>query len=266
MVMGTVMSVLTSTERWSRTRLRVARGSGDGPSVVRSVVSASDDGAPALRPMILARQRDRVRVSLVPEGALLLAGDGIELDIAVDDGAFLELVEPGGTVAFDMRGGCARWSVRVQLGRGARMTWAGEPFVVSAGADVERKTLVRLAAGARLALRETLVLGRYGELPGHVRVTTSVVDDSGPLQVEDLPLNPGTAPGLLGGHRVVASVLLVGDVGVQPDERPDLDRYDLHSGGTLWRRLGAEAHAARLDGAWLRSRSLVAGDDEGGTP
>lgn len=249
------MSVLTSTERWSRTRLRVSRGAGSAPTVVRSAVSVSDPSAPSLRPMLLERRSDHARVCLVPEGALLLAGDGVEIDIEVEDGARLDLVEPGGTVAFDMRGATARWSVLITLGDDARLTWAGEPFVVASGADVERRTVVRVGAGARLALRETLVLGRFGEAPGRVRVMTSVVDDHGPLHVEDLPLDATSAAGLLGGHRVMASVLHLGPVPPTLDVVPDPDRYDLHTGGTLWRRLGAEVHATGLVDAWQGSRT-----------
>ncbi|KRB73882.1 hypothetical protein ASE01_17880 [Nocardioides sp. Root190] len=253
------MPVLTSTERWSRTRLRVQRGSGGSPTVVRSVVSASDTAAPSLRPMLMDRRRDHARVCLVPEGALLLAGDGVEMDIEVGDGARLDLVEPGGTVAFDMRGAAARWSVRITLGRDACLTWAGEPFVVAAGADVQRDTVIRLGAGARLALRETLVLGRFGEVPGRVRLTTTVLDDEGPLLVEDLPLDASSAAGLLGGHRVMASVLCLGPDPVSVADDQDPDRYDLHAGGTLWRRLGAEVHTSGLGPAWLTSLTRVVG-------
>lgn len=251
------MSALTSTDRWSRTRLRVTRGAGGAPAVVRTAVSASDPSAPSLRPMLLDRRADHARVCLVPEGALLLAGDGVELDVEVGEGARLDLVEPGGTVAFDMRGDAARWSVLVTLGRDARLTWAGEPFVVSAGADVERRTVVRVGPGARLALRETLVLGRFGEPPGRVRVTTSVLDDRGPLHVEDLPLDATSATGLLGGQRVMASVLYLGPSLADDGADPDPDRYDLHTGGTLWRRLGTEVHATGLDRAWQECRAAA---------
>lgn len=240
--------MLTSTERSARTRIRVTRGEGQSRCRVRSAVTLSDSTAASIRPMLVDHDRTGARVSLVPEGALLLAGDAIEIDVTVDAGARLDLIEPGGTVAFDMRGGTATWSVLVTLGQGAVLTWAGEPFVVSAGADVRRRTVVRLAAGARLMQRETLVLGRYGEVPGTIRQQTDVTRDRTPLLVEDLPLDADTTPALLGGHRVISSVLAVGGPG--PADGPVSDRFDLDQGGTLWRRLGVHAHETGLAEAW----------------
>ncbi len=102
---------------------------------------------------------------------------------------------------------------------------------------------------ARLSLRETLVLGRYGEQPGSVHQTTTVHDPAGPVLVEDLPLDAASAAWLLGGSRVVSSVLSVGaDV---PETDDDLHRYDLdRPGSVLWRRLGQQAHDVELTAAW----------------
>ncbi|NGZ99748.1 hypothetical protein G5V59_03605 [Nocardioides sp. W3-2-3] len=83
--------------------------------------------------------------------------------------------------------------------------------MVSEGADVTRSLRVRCGEGARLLLREVLVLGRFGEAPGRLRQTTTVIDDeSRPVLVEDLPLGPGSTALLLGGHRVLSSVLALG--------------------------------------------------------
>ncbi|KRC50203.1 MULTISPECIES: urease accessory protein UreD [unclassified Nocardioides] len=242
--------MLTATERLGRTRIRVSSGAGGARCQVRTAVSRSDATASALRPMVIGHDAGRARVALVPEGALLLAGDAIEVDVTVDDGLELDLVEPGGTVAYDMRGESARWDVRIALGQDARLTWAGQPFVVAEGADVVRSLRVRSGAGARLALRETLVLGRYGEQPGSVRQTSTVLDPAGqPVLVEDLPLDADSAPLLLGGHRVLTSVLaLLPEPGETAD---DADRYDLDApDAVLWRRLGHQVHDAELTAAW----------------
>lgn len=250
--------MLTTTERLGRTRIRLSPGVAGGRCRIRSVVSQSDPTAPTLRPVIVEHDARGARVSLVPEGALLLAGDAIELDITVDAGARLDLIEPGGTVAFDMRGGTARWDVALEVCAGARVTWAGQPFVVSAGADVSRTTRLRADSTARVALRETLVLGRHGEHAGAVRLRSTVVDERNrPVLVEDLPLDRGTAPALLGGHRVLSSVLSLGG-GQQEDRAEDEDRFDLHrDGAVLWRRLAGEAHEADLDGPWRRAWDAV---------
>lgn len=241
--------MLTSTERLGRTRLRIAAGPAGGRCEVRTAVTRSDPTASALRAVVLEHAAATARVALVPEGALLLAGDAIEVDVSVGEGLDVDLVETGGTVAYDMRGASARWDVRVELAAGATLRWAGLPFVVAAGADVSRTVRVRCGPGARLALREALVLGRYGEAPGSVHQTTTVNDPAGPVLVEDLPLDATTAPWLLGGSRVVTSVLSVGvDV---PATADDLHRYDLdRPGAVLWRRLGQQVHDGELTAAW----------------
>ncbi|TQK71123.1 urease accessory protein [Nocardioides sp. SLBN-35] len=246
--------MLTSTERTARTRIRVSP-TDTGRCLVRSTVTLSDPTASSLRPVLVDHDHTCARISLVPEGALLLAGDRVEVDIAVDAGTRLDVVEPGGTVAFDMRGGRARWDVRLTLGRGAVLTWAGEPFVVSAGAAVQRSTRARIRDGAVLALRESLVLGRHGEEPGRVHQTTEVLSGSGPVLVEDLTIDALTARALLGGHRVMSSVLLVG--APQPGDAEH--RYDLEGGAVLWRRLGVQAHEADLATVWQTARGAAGG-------
>ncbi|MBM0123388.1 urease accessory protein UreD [Pimelobacter simplex] len=242
--------MLTSTERTARTRIRVSPAD-TGRCQVRSTVTLSDPTASSLRPVLVQHDQAGARISLVPEGALLLAGDRVEIDIAVDAGVRLDVVEPGGTVAFDMRGGRARWDVRITLGRGAVLTWAGEPFVVSAGAAVQRSTRARIRDGAVVALREALVLGRHGEESGRVQQSTEVLSESGPVLVEDLTIDALTAPALLGGHRVMSSVVLVG---TSPPDDPPEHRYDLDAGAVLWRRLGVQAHEADLSAAWRAVR------------
>lgn len=202
--------------------------------------------------MILAASARSARIALVPEGALLLAGDAIEIDVTVDPGAELELVETAGTVAFDMRGGQARWDVRADVRPGAALRWGGLPFVVAAGAEVSRATRIRCATGARLTMRETLVLGRHGEAPGVLRQSTTVIEETGrPLLVESLPLDTATSPLLLGGHRVLTSVLTLGSA--VDDTLAEEHRFDLDEpGAVLWRRLGVQAHEASLDAVWDR--------------
>lgn len=224
----------------SRTRVRV--GAVDGGRVRVDTDVTGPSTAPALRPMLLASDARSARISLVPDGAMLLAGDQVTVEVEVGEGARMILVEPAGTVAYDMDGGHASWSVAITLAADASLVWAGEPFVVSAGADVTRDTRVILAPSARLALRETLVLGRHGERPGRVATTWSAHGDDGrPLLVESLDLDASSlAPGLLGEHRVLASVTALGR-DVPPGACPD-GRLDLERGGTLWRHLAAETH------------------------
>jgi urease accessory protein len=176
------------------------------------------------------------RVALVPEQAVLLAGDHVTVSVRVGAGRALEIVEPGGTVAYAMRGQQARWDVTVELEDAGRLVWHGEPFVVAEGADVRRTLTVRLAAAASLVLRETLVLGRSGEAPGRLRCRTEIARQGSPVLVEDL--NSATG---LGPHRVLDQVLHLG-AGCEAGEHSMV----LESGDTLDRWLGAETHASPL--------------------
>lgn len=153
-----------------------------------------------------------VRVALVATQALLLAGDHVRISVSVAGPVELEVVETAGTVAYDMRGGTARWDVDVTLADGARLTWLGEPFVVAAGASVDRSTTLTLTGGATATLRESLVLGRTGETGGALRTTTRASYDGVPVLVEDLDLSPDGrgGPAVLGPHRCLDSITTLG--------------------------------------------------------
>lgn len=230
----------------------------DGALVHLRLGTCGEPGRPAIRPMLLSADARHARVALVPDGALLLAEDAIAIQVDVGPGAVLELVEPSGTVAYDMRGAQATWDVDVRLGRDAALIWAGEPFVVAAGARVRRTTTVQVADGAVLALRETLVLGRSGEPAGQVRQRTLVVDDQGePLLVEDLALDADRAPLLLGGRRVVDTVLVLGARVPDDVDTVDCHRFDLERSGTVLRRLAHEAHRGLVDAHWTAALDTV---------
>ena len=215
-------------------------------------------GRPRVRPMLLSSTATTARVCLVPEGALLLAGDAVEIRVEVGAGATLELVEPSGTVAYDMRGQEAHWYVDIVVGPSARLLWSGEPFVVAAGASVTRRTRVQLGVEARVALRETLVLGRHGEAGGRLRQRLDIVDSTGsPVVIEDLLLDECTAFAVLGHRRVIASVLALG-LDLPGPVLPE-HRYELEEGGTLWRRLGDQVHCTIPGEAWAAASAAVRG-------
>ena len=178
---------------------------------------------------------DGDRVALVPEQAVLLAGDEVTVSVRVAAGASLEIIEPGGTVAYAMRGRTARWDVTVEVEDGGRLVWLGEPFVVAEGADVVRRLAVGLGDGARLSMRETLVLGRTGEGPGHLSTRADIHRSGVPVLVEELDSAVG-----LGGRRVLDQLLHLGDV-----ECADAG-MTLQAGGHLHRWLGQATHLSPL--------------------
>lgn len=179
---------------------------------------------------------DRHRMALVPEQAVLLADDHVTVSVRVAAGGSLEIVEPGGTVAYAMRGGAARWDVEVVVEDGGRLVWHGQPFVVAEGADVTRSLTVALGAEVALSLRETLVLGRTDEGPGRLVTRTEVRRSGVPVLVEVLDSAVG-----LGGRRVVDQLLHLGAEACDAE-----DVMVLESGGHLHRWLGQASHASPL--------------------
>ncbi|CAN5182000.1 hypothetical protein BH09ACT10_BH09ACT10_14510 [soil metagenome] len=251
---------LTSThtrEALSRTSVRVTRPPGGGRAMVAMCTADSTD-RPVIRPMLMASDDAGAVVSLMPEGALLLAGDAIAIDVFVGPGARLELVEPAGTVAYPMEGGRASWDVTITLAPAATLVWAGEPFVVAEGASVDRSTRIGLGVGAALALRETVVLGRYGERPGLLRQNLDVTGPNGvPLLKEELDVGPTSSRLLLGGARALGSVLVLGHrlaAGVGDGSGTSLE---LEGAGTLVRHLASDAHPATSAAVWAAARRVV---------
>ncbi len=241
----------------SVTRVRVDRPvEGGRAQVMLSATGAGD--RPVVRPVLVSSDAQGATVSLVPEGALLLAGDAVSIEISVGPGAFLQLVEPGGTVAYPMFGDSASWDVTIDVAAAGRLVWSAEPFVVAAGARVTRRTSITLGPTAAVALREVLVLGRHGERPGHVEQELVAAGTSGrPLLADGLVVGPDTTSLLLGGSRAMGSVLLLGRALPEDASLPASTRFDLEGGGTLVRRLAPGAHRAVDARTWADARSLA---------
>jgi urease accessory protein len=191
------------------------------------------------------------RVALLAEGAMLVAGDDVSVGLRVGTSVRLEVVEPAGTVAFDMRGGSARWGVAVDVADEADLVWRAEPFVVASGAVVDRHVTVALSGTGTAALRETLVLGRVRESGGVIRQRLRADGAAGPLLAEDLDID-GTRPriGVLGRHRVVDSITMLGRRAARIPTPEGAHRLELDGPGTVMRYLGDDTHTSPLEGFW----------------
>lgn len=223
--------------RTEATRVEVSLRAG------RAVVSS---GGGVLRLVTLGATGARLRLALVPERALLLAGDDVALDVRVDDGVQLHLVETAGTVAYDMRGGEARWHVRLGVGDDASLVHDALPWVSAQGSRVERRLDLELVGSGTALLRETLVLGRHGERPGALVSRTRVSRDGEPVLVEDLDAAD------LAPARVLDAVYAFGP----PSEAvPGLTRLVTADGDVIHRSLADAAHEASglLDRAWAQT-------------
>ena len=219
---------------------------------------------------VLSVGPDRARIGLVASEALLLGGDDVRIDVRVGPGAHLELVEMAGVVAYHGRGRPASWTVRIEVGANATLTWHGEPFVVSAGADVSRTTAIVLDQGATAVLRETLVFGRAGQTGGSLRTRTRVSLGGVAMLVEELALAPAlrSAVGQLGGPTGVDRIVdAIGVFGRRPPCTASVlvSRLDLDLPGTVVRWTGADLASSPMPDLWpaLAERSPVS--DPAGT-
>ncbi|MGW7052451.1 urease accessory protein UreD [Streptomyces sp. NPDC054887] len=189
-------------------------------------ISAVPDGLGGTRlpvlesdgPLALRRTRGAAggaRVTVVGAMSAPLGGDRLAVEAVVGDGAELTVDAAAATVALPGRGGGhARYDVRLTAGAGACLRWLPEPLVSARGSDLRVTTRVRLAASARLVLREEQILGRYGEEPGTLTTRLTVHRAGRPLLDQELAYGRG-APGgwdggaVLGGFRAVGQLLVV---------------------------------------------------------
>ncbi|MEU0715920.1 urease accessory protein UreD [Streptomyces lavendulocolor] len=184
-------------------------------------IVATPAGLPVLEsdgPLALRRTRTtgpRARVTVVGAMTAPLGGDRLAVEADVRDGARLTVDAAAATVALPGRDtGHARYDVRLTVGEDAELCWLPEQLVSARGSDLRMRTVVDLAATARLVLREEQVLGRYGEEPGTLATRLTVRRAGRPLLDQELAYGPG-APGgwdggaVLAGNRAVGQLLVV---------------------------------------------------------
>lgn len=204
-------------------------------------------------PRLVARRGRHVEVALVAGRAMLLPGDHVDLRIRVGAGCTLSLVDIGGLVVYGRPGlgdEPSGWRAEITLAPGARLTWEGLPTVITADGELVRSTVVRVAPGASVALRETLVLGRTGETGGRLRSDLDATDAEGPLLRESLEVHGDRPePGVLGKSRVMDSIVVLGER-LDPVDETGIARLDLAGSGTTLRYLGDAAHHSALGELW----------------
>ncbi|GMA19711.1 urease accessory protein UreD [Arsenicicoccus piscis] len=193
-------------------------------------------------------------VVLVAQGALLLGGDHVRIEVVVGAGCRLVLREVAATVAYDGRGEASSYDAEVTVADDGALDWRAEPLIVADGADVSRTLTVQLQPSSTLRLRETVVLGRHGERGGSARTRLRVRLAGDPVLVEDLDLTATSGdldptplralPGIAAGARVVDQVLAFGHP--EPAETPGLAVLRLADGGWSARWVGPRTHSSPL--------------------
>lgn len=209
-----------------------------------------------LQARTIERHATGAQVALVAGGATLVGGDHLGVDVHVGARCTLDLEDVGGMVAYPTDGRRSRFDVRIRLDRGATLVWRAHPFVIAAGAAVDRDMTVSLGVDAALCLRETLVLGRTGEQGGEIRNHLRARDaDGAPLHLEDLDLS-GSRPaaGMLGPHRVLDSVIQLGrrPTATPADGLPGPVVLHLEPPGAIARTVADATHRTGLETVFAR--------------
>jgi urease accessory protein len=197
-------------------------------------ILATREGLPLLTgegPLAVRRTRPKepgLRVTVVGAMSAPLGGDHLTVEAEARDGARLTVDAAAATVALPGRGTePARYDVRLTVGEDAGLSWLPGQLISAAGSELRTRTHVELAATARLVLREELVLGRHGEQPGSLGTRLTVRRAGRPLLQQEFAFGPGApggwdGPAVLGGHRAVGQLLIVGSEFAEKPARPRL--------------------------------------------
>jgi urease accessory protein len=226
--------------------LLVARAP-DGRSVVRRLRGGPPLGLRELRGR--GAPGEPARVAILQRAAHLAGGDDVRLEVDIEPGAALELIEISATLVH--AGATARQSIALRVGEAARLSFAEQPLIVAAGAQLDRMLMVALDDGARAVQRETLVLGRHGEAPGAALVRTRVERAGAPVLDETLctdDLESLRSAAVAGDARVIGTLARYGGSGPTP-----ADAFVLGAADTLVRRLAHEARELRALDALARA-------------
>lgn len=173
------------------------------------VASSAPIGLRVLRP-----DGDRARVAIVHTSAMLVAGDDLHLDVRVGPGASCELSEISACVAHptDSRARIEQ-HLAAHVGDAGTLLLCERELVLAAASRLNRSTRIELTGTARVAHRETLVLGRYDEAPGAAVVRTRVERDGLPVFDDTLDTRDAAtlrSPAVLGASRAVGTFGLWG--------------------------------------------------------
>jgi urease accessory protein len=160
------------------------------------------------------QDRRAARVCLTAGAAGPVGGDEYELTVDVGAGSTLVLREISATLLLPgPRGEQSRLRVTVHVGAAATFVWLPEPVIAAHGCHHSSDVRVELGTGARLVLREELLLGRHGERPGSVVQRLRVRLGERPLLHQQLALGPGAvgwdSAAVTAGRRAIGSIVVV---------------------------------------------------------
>ncbi|GAA1783465.1 urease accessory protein UreD [Actinomadura chokoriensis] len=212
-----------ATERTADGRTRISALRSEAPLMLRSTLAARIAGHPPWT----SRLAGAAHVHLTAGAAGPIGGDHLALRVDVGAGSALVLRDVSSTLLLPGPANeRSRTRIDVQVAADATFVWLPEPVIAARGCDHRTDVRVGLERGARLLLREELLLGRHGEEPGTVRQDIRVRLDGRALHHQQLAIAPQTAgwdgPAVTGGHRAIGSLLVVDPAwrGGPPPGRP----------------------------------------------
>lgn len=154
------------------------------------------------------------RVCIAAGAAGPVGGDRLRLDVHVGPRSTLVLSDISATLLLPGAGGeRSATCTRVTVDEGGTFIWTPEPVIAARGSHHTNDVAIDLAEGARLLIRDELLLGRHAEEPGTIHQWVRVQYGGRPLYHQDLDLGPqapqGRSPAVAGPHPAVGSVLIV---------------------------------------------------------
>jgi urease accessory protein len=153
-------------------------------------------------------------VSLAAGAAGPVGGDDLRLTVDVQPDAALVLRTVSATLVLPGPHGLpSRSAINVRVAENGILSWLPGPVIAARGCNHEESITVALESGARVLLREELLLGRHGEEPGAIRRRLRVCLGGQPLLDQELAIGPGAAgwdgPAVTGGRSALGALLLV---------------------------------------------------------
>jgi urease accessory protein len=191
-----------SDARHPRTRVTTLRSA--PPLTLRLAAKAPEPWA--------AHAIDAARVCLTAGAAGPVGGDQLTLHVDVGRGSALVLSEVSPTLLLPgPHGEPSVLRVRIRVAADAKLVWLPEAVIASRGCDHLTDVRVDLEDGARLLMREEVLLGRHGEPGGRVCQRVAVRLAGRPLYRQDLLIGAADtrSPAVLGHFRAVGSTVVV---------------------------------------------------------
>ncbi|MFC5382615.1 urease accessory protein UreD [Aquipuribacter nitratireducens] len=133
-------------------------------------------------PALAVRRTGPARLHLVGTAAGPMGGDEVRLRVRVGPGAVLDVAAVAASVVLASRHEArSRVHAECDVDDGGLLRCALPPVVVTAAAEHETTTLVRLVGDAHVVLTEHVVRGRHGEPGGWWRGRLDVTRDDRPV-------------------------------------------------------------------------------------